>query len=62
MDIKGAYLNGILKETIYMQQPEEYNDGTNRVCRLNRTLYGLRQARHEWNQQLDLGLQSLHFK
>ena len=28
MDIKGAYLNGILKETIYMQQPEGYSDGT----------------------------------
>ena len=32
MDIKGAYLNGILKETIYMRQPEGYSDGTDRVC------------------------------
>ena len=28
MDIKGAYLNGILKEKVYMKQPEGYNDGT----------------------------------
>ena len=62
MDIKGAYLNGILKETIYMRQPEGYSDGTDRVCQLNRMLYGLKQARYEWNQQLDLGLQSLYFK
>ena len=62
MDIKGAYLNGILKETIYMRQPEGYSDGTDRVCKLNRTLYGLKQAGREWNQQLDLRLQSLQFK
>ena len=62
IDIKGAYLNGILKETIYMRQPEGYSDGTDRVCKLNRTLYSLKQAGREWNQQLDLGLQSLQFK
>ena len=28
MDIKGAYLNGILKEKVYMKQPEGYNNGT----------------------------------
>ena len=32
MDIKGAYLNGILKENIYMEQPEGSDDGTGRVC------------------------------
>ena len=31
MDIRGAYLNGNLQETIYMCQPEGYEDGTNRV-------------------------------
>jgi hypothetical protein len=39
MDIKGAYLNGILQETIYMQQPEGCEDGTDRVCKLNKTMY-----------------------
>src|SRR6267154_3096674 len=32
MDVKGVYLNGILKEEVYMKQPEGYNDGTGPVC------------------------------
>ena len=40
MDIKGAYLNATLKETIYMQQPEGCEDGTGQVCRLVKPLYG----------------------
>ena len=53
MDVKGAYLNGILKETVYMLQPEGYDDGTNRVCHLQKTLYGLKQSGREWNKELD---------
>ena len=53
MDIKGAYLNGILQETVYMKQPEGYEDGTGRVCKLIKTLYGLKQSGREWNKQLD---------
>jgi Reverse transcriptase (RNA-dependent DNA polymerase) len=53
MDIKGAYLNGTLKETIYMRQPEGCEDGTGRVCRLVKPLYGLKQAGREWNNELD---------
>ena len=56
MDIKGAYLNGMLKEHIYMQQPEGFADGTGQVCLLIKTLYGLKQARHEWNIELDMKL------
>ena len=44
MDIKGAYLNGILQETVYMKQPEGFKDGTGRVCKLIKTLYGLKQS------------------
>src|SRR5260370_15021925 len=53
MDIKGAYLNGYLKETVYMHQPEGFDDGTNRVCLLVKTLYGLKQSGHEWNIEFD---------
>jgi len=56
MDIKGAYLNGMLKECIYMQQPEGFTDGTGRVCLLIKTLYGLKQARCKWNIELDTKL------
>jgi len=53
MDVKGAYLNGTLKERVYMRQPEGYEDGTDRVCLLIKTLYGLKQAGREWNIEFD---------
>ena len=56
MDIKGAYLNGTLKECVYVQQPEGFTDGTGRVCLLIKTLYGLKQAGREWNIELDMKL------
>jgi len=56
MDIKGAYLNGTLKERVYMQQPEGFTDGSGRVCLLVKTLYGLKQAGCEWNIELDTKL------
>jgi hypothetical protein len=56
MDVKGAYLNGILHETIYMKQPEGCEDGTDRVCKLLKAMYGLKQAGREWNKQLDAKL------
>ena len=43
MDVKGAYLNRILKEKVYMCQPEGYEDNTGRICELIKTLYGLKQ-------------------
>jgi len=36
-------LNGILKENVYMRQPDGFTDGTNHVCWLRKTLYGLKQ-------------------
>src|SRR6266850_4303135 len=53
MDVKGAYLNGTLKERVYMHQPEGYEDGTDHVCLLIKTLYGLKQAGREWNAEFD---------
>jgi len=53
LDIKGAYLNGTLREKIYMKQPEGYNDGTSRICLLIKMLYSLKQASREWNLELD---------
>ena len=53
MDVKGTYLNGILKEEVFMAQPEGYEDGSNKTCHLLKTLYGLKQSGHEWNVELN---------
>ena len=58
MDIKGAYLNGILQEKVYMRQPEGYDDGTSRVCELVKTLYGLKQSGCKWNKEFDKKIRS----
>ncbi|CAI7910789.1 unnamed protein product [Closterium sp. NIES-53] len=44
MDVKTAFLYGVVDEEIYMKQPEGYDDGSGRVCRLNKAIYGLKQA------------------
>lgn len=41
-NVKGAYLNGYLKEKVYMEQPCGFNDRTGKVCWLIKTLYGLK--------------------
>lgn len=57
MDVITAFLQGDLREDIFMNQPEDYNDGSGRVCKLNRSIYGLKQAGHQWNLKLDGALQ-----
>jgi hypothetical protein len=62
LDVKTAFLNGELEEEIYMQQPQGYEQGgPNIVCRLLRTLYGLRQAPRAWHQCLKKVLENLEF-
>lgn len=53
MDVVTAFLNGDLKEDIYMTQPSCYEDGTGRVCKLQKALYGLKQSSRVWNQKLN---------
>jgi hypothetical protein len=50
IDIKTAYLNGILQEEVYMKRPEILGVG---FWRLNKALYGLRQAGREWYFKID---------
>ena len=44
MDIKGTYLNGVLKEKVYMKQPEGFDDRSRCICQLIKMLYSLKQA------------------
>ena len=62
MDVKGAYLNGMLDELVYMRQPQGYGDKTGRVCRLRKTLYGLKQSGRGWNIYFDGELRKLEFQ
>jgi Reverse transcriptase (RNA-dependent DNA polymerase) len=61
VDVVGAYLNGKLDEEIYMVQPEGYEDGTARVCKLEQSLYSLKQASHIWNLTLDSSFKKLRY-
>jgi len=53
IDVKGAYLNGQLTEELYMKQPIGFEDSTRRVCRLVKSIYGLKQAGNVWNHDLN---------
>ena len=55
MDVKTAFLNGHLKEELYMMQPEGFVDpkNANKVCKLQRSIYGLVQASRSWNIRFD---------
>jgi hypothetical protein len=61
-DIKGAYLHGYLEEEIYMAQPQGYGDNSQRVRKLIRAIYGLKQAGNVWNTVLNEALTELGFK
>ena len=55
MDVKTTFLNGYLKEELYMIQQEGFVDpkGANKVCKLQRSIYGLVQASRSWNIRFD---------
>nr|GEV74566.1 retrotransposon protein, putative, Ty1-copia subclass [Tanacetum cinerariifolium] len=55
MDVKIAFLNGYFSEKVYMEQPEGFVNPAhpNRVCKLKRSIYGLKQASMQWNKRFD---------
>ena len=64
MDVKSAFLNGVLDEEIYMEQPQGFitTGAETKVCRLSKAIYGLKQASRQWNLQLHGSLTGLGFK
>jgi len=62
MDVKSAFLNGDLSETVFVKQPPGFIVGnSDKVLRLKKALYGLRQAPRAWNAKLDKELLALGF-
>ncbi|KAL0405428.1 UNVERIFIED_CONTAM: Retrovirus-related Pol polyprotein from transposon TNT 1-94 [Sesamum latifolium] len=55
MDVKMAFLNGFVEEEIFMDQPEGFTavGEEQKVCRLQRSIYGLKQASRSWNTRFD---------
>ena len=63
MDVMVAFLNGIIEEEVYIENPEGFEifNSESHVCRLKRALYGLKQAPRYWYTQIDNCLTRLGF-
>ena len=63
MDVKTAFLNGKLSEDVYMTQPEGFvqSEHPNRVCKLQKSIYGLKQASRSWNICFDEKIKEFGF-
>ena len=55
-DVKTAFLHSPIEEEVYLEQPQEFvkrgSDGEKLVCRLNKSIYGLKQAANNWYKEL----------
>jgi hypothetical protein len=63
MDVKTTFLNGVIEEVVYIEQPQgfEVEDRKTHLCRLKKTLYGLKQVPRAWYGRIDSFLTSLGF-
>jgi transposase InsO family protein len=64
MDVKSVFLNGVLDEEIFMEQPQGFitTGSETQVCHLRKAIYGLKQASRQWNLQFHGVLTGLGFK
>nr|GEW42205.1 retrovirus-related Pol polyprotein from transposon TNT 1-94 [Tanacetum cinerariifolium] len=62
MDIKIAFLNGNMREEVYVSQPDKFvdKDNPNHVYKLKKALYGLKQAPHTWSKHIDIRYQFIN--
>ena len=63
MDVKTAFLNGIIEEEVYIEKPKGFivHGSDSHVCQLKKALYGLKQAPRAWYSMIDIYLQRLSF-
>ena len=63
MDVKITFLNENLLEDVYMTQPGGFVDPKNpkKVCKLQRSIYGLKQASRSWNLHFDEAIKEFGF-
>jgi hypothetical protein len=50
-DVTTAFLYGTFREEVYMRQPEGFDNGSGRLCKLKRHLYGLKRDPRCWNRR-----------
>ena len=64
MDVKTIFLDGIIQEEIYVEQPQglEIHERESHVCGLKKALYGLKQAPRAWYSRIDSYLQRMGFQ
>jgi hypothetical protein len=60
-DIKTAFLNGDLDETVFMEQPEGFKSEGDMVCLLKKSLYGLKQSPRQWSIKVTSVMKQLGF-
>eukprot|EP00253_Pinus_taeda_P030206 PITA_30206 len=55
MDVKSAFLNGVLKKEVYVEQPPGYEVAgqEHKVCKMKKALYGLKQAPRAWYNRIN---------
>ena len=64
MDVKTAFLNGELEEEIYMEQPVGFivKGQEQKVCKLHRSIYGLKQSSRQWYLRFHKAILTYDFK
>ena len=62
MDVKTTFLNGNLTKKVYMIQPEDFTSGSGgKVCKLQRSIYGLKLTSRSWNIRFKVEIKEFDF-